>query len=86
MSFFFSAKIQQLVVNDSMKDKLETLLEQILSNRYGNDVEIEVKKRVQEALVHIRNKYGKNAVLKGMNFYEKATQRKRNGLVGGHNA
>ena len=57
-----------------MKDKLETLLEQILSNRYGNDVEIEVKKRVQEALVHIRNKYGKNAVLKGMNFYEKATQ------------
>ena len=46
----FSAKIQQLVVNDSMKDKLETLLEQILSNRYGNDVEIEVKKRVHEAL------------------------------------
>lgn len=50
MSFFFSEKIQQLVVNDSMKDKLETLLEQILSNRYGNDVEIEVKKRVHEAL------------------------------------
>lgn len=47
---------------------------------------IEKEKRVQEALVHIRNKYGKNAVLKGMNFYEKATQRKRNGLVGGHNA
>lgn len=48
--------------------------------------DIEKEKRVQEALVHIRNKYGKNAVLKGMNFYEKATQRKRNGLVGGHNA
>lgn len=45
MSFFFSAKIQQLVVNDSMDKKLETLLEQILSNRYGNDVEIEVKKK-----------------------------------------
>lgn len=50
MSFFFSAKIQQLVVNDYMDKKLETLLEQILSNRYGNDVEIEVKKRVQKAL------------------------------------
>ena len=28
---------------------------------------------MQEALVHIRNKYGKNAVLKGMNFYDKAS-------------
>ena len=53
---------------------------------FVNQEDIEKEKRVQEALVHIRNKYGKNAVLKGMNFYEKATQRKRNGLVGGHNA
>lgn len=48
--------------------------------------DIEKEKRVQKALVDIRSKYGKNAVLKGMNFYDKATQRKRNGLVGGHNA
>lgn len=48
--------------------------------------DVEKEKRVQKALVDIRSKYGKNAVLKGMNFYDKATQRKRNGLVGGHNA
>lgn len=48
--------------------------------------ELEKEKRVQAALVEIRLKYGKNAVLKGMNLEEKATQRKRNGLVGGHNA
>ncbi|MEJ8736281.1 DNA repair protein [Erysipelotrichaceae bacterium HCN-30851] len=53
---------------------------------FADQEDIEKEKRVQEALVHIRNKYGKNAVLKGMNFYEKASQRKRNGLVGGHNA
>lgn len=53
---------------------------------FADQEDIEKEKRMQEALVHIRNKYGKNAVLKGMNFYEKATQRKRNGLVGGHNA
>lgn len=53
---------------------------------FADQEDIKKEKRVQEALVHIRNKYGKNAVLKGMNFYEKATQRKRNGLVGGHNA
>lgn len=53
---------------------------------FANQEDIEKEKRVQETLVHIRNKYGKNAVLKGINFYDKATQRKRNGLVGGHNA
>lgn len=53
---------------------------------FADQEDIDKEKRVQEALVHIRNKYGKNAVLKGMNFYDKATQRKRNGLVGGHNA
>ena len=53
---------------------------------FANQEDIEKEKRVQEAIVYIRNKYGKNAVLKGMNFYEKATQRKRNGLIGGHNA
>ena len=55
-------------------------------NLFTDIQDIEKEKRVQEALVEIRSKYGKNAVLKGMNLYEKATQRKRNGLVGGHNA
>lgn len=51
------------------------------------DIEaIEKEKRVQEALIKIRHKYGENAVLKGMNLCDKATQRKRNGLVGGHHA
>ena len=48
--------------------------------------DIEKEKRVQETLVEIKAKYGKNSVLKGMNYQEKATARKRNGLVGGHNA
>lgn len=48
--------------------------------------QIEKDKKVQETLVEIKNKYGKNAVLKGMNLCEKATAKKRNTLVGGHNA
>lgn len=44
MSFFFSEKIQQLVVNDSMEEKLKNLLEMILSNRYETEVHIELKK------------------------------------------
>lgn len=47
---------------------------------------IEEERRVMNAIVEIKNKYGKNAILKGMNLYEKSTTRKRNRLVGGHNA
>lgn len=55
-------------------------------NLFTDIEDIEKEKRVQEAIVDIRHQYGKNAVLKGMNFYDKATTRKRNTLVGGHNA
>ena len=34
----------------------------------------------------IRKKYGKNAILRGMNFMEGATSRERNGQIGGHKA
>jgi DNA polymerase V len=40
--------------------------------------------RRQEAVLQIRRKYGKNAILKGMNYLEGATTRQRNGQVGGH--
>lgn len=47
---------------------------------------LEKEKQLQIALVHIKQKYGKNAILKGMNLLEKATAVRRNTLVGGHNA
>lgn len=52
-----------------------------------SDIEaLEEERKLSQALVNIKHKYGKNAVLKGMNMFEKATARKRNQLVGGHNA
>ena len=42
------------------------------------------EKAMQQAIVKIKQKYGKNAVLKGMNFADGATTRERNGMVGGH--
>ncbi|MEG0367091.1 MAG: DNA repair protein [Coprobacillus sp.] len=47
---------------------------------------IEEERKLMETIVEIREKYGKNTILKGMNMYEKATTKKRNRLVGGHNA
>ncbi len=47
---------------------------------------LEKEHRMLETLVELREKFGKNAVLKGMNFREGATARERNGQIGGHKA
>ena len=45
---------------------------------------LEKERALQEAMLKIKNKYGKNAILKGLNFEEGATGRDRNRQVGGH--
>lgn len=40
----------------------------------------------QEALLHLRKKFGKNVVLRGLNYAEGATQKERNKQIGGHKA
>lgn len=51
------------------------------------DIEaIEKERQLQHALIDIKQKYGKNAVLKGMNTFENSTTIKRNKMIGGHNA
>lgn len=47
---------------------------------------LEREKRRQQAVLAIRKKYGKNAILKGMNYQEGATTRDRNNQIGGHKA
>ena len=42
------------------------------------------EKRVGEAIINIKRRYGKNAILKGINFEEGATGRERNMQIGGH--
>lgn len=46
--------------------------------------ELERNRKVQKAVISIKNKYGKNAILKGMNLEEHATTRERNHQIGGH--
>jgi len=47
---------------------------------------LEKERRLQYAMLNIKQKYGKNAILKGMNFVEGATARDRNAQIGGHKA
>lgn len=48
--------------------------------------ELAKERKMQEAMLGIKKKYGKNAILKGMNFEEGATAIERNQQVGGHKA
>jgi len=47
---------------------------------------LERERKVQEAVLTIKEKYGKNAVLKGMNLEKDATTISRNAQIGGHKA
>lgn len=47
---------------------------------------LEKEKNLQEAMLEIKQKYGKNALLKGTNYMDGATMRERNRQVGGHKA
>lgn len=48
--------------------------------------ELEQEKQLQHAMLDIKKKFGKNALLKGMNLQEGATARQRNKQIGGHKA
>ena len=58
-----------------------------LQKQQKADEEAQAKeRRMQETLLSIKNKYGKNSILRGLNFEEGATAIERNKQIGGHKA
>lgn len=57
-------------------------------NREENSrrVRLQKERRQQETILHLREKYGKNIIFKGLNLAEGATQKERNRQIGGHKA
>ena len=53
---------------------------------FEDQFDTEKERRQQEAILEIRRKFGKNAILKGMNFEDGATAMERNRQIGGHKA
>jgi len=47
---------------------------------------VEKEKKLIKSLLSIKNNYGKNSVLKGIDFQKGATQKQRNEMIGGHNS
>lgn len=82
------------VVEETTVPQKETYEQLDLFTDYGavqmqkeqEEKELEREKQIQKALLDIKKKYGKNAILKGMNFEDGATSIKRNDQIGGHNA
>ena len=57
------------------------------SDRAARDRAAEEKeRRMQEAMLKIKQKYGKNAIVKGISYEDGATGRERNAQIGGHKA
>lgn len=68
-----------LTCNDVQEDREELQL-----NMFEDVTKQLRNKALQETMLEIRSKYGKNAILKGVNFDEVATGRERNTQIGGH--
>ncbi|MCI6553945.1 MAG: DNA methylase [Lachnospiraceae bacterium] len=65
---------------------LFTDYEALEKKRQEEEAILEKERKLQEAILTVKKKYGKNAVLKGMNLEEGATGRERNNQIGGHRA
>lgn len=58
----------------------------VQAQRQKEEEELNRERKVQEALLTIKKRFGKNAILKGMNLQEGATAKDRNEQIGGHKA
>lgn len=80
------AKTKQAENEQFQQLDLFTDYEAIANKEAIKDQELGKEKRMQEAILSIKKKYGKNAIIKGMNLEEGATAMQRNAQVGGHKA
>ena len=80
-----------VIDNDKVKDKpqyqqfdLFTNYQELDEKKKQQKKEEQEENKLQNVLLSIKNKYGKNAILKGMNLEEGGTTIDRNGQIGGH--
>ncbi|MBO5286191.1 MAG: DNA repair protein [Clostridia bacterium] len=88
---YFKDYFYKIVNKKAMIRKINLGLNNLVSEDHVvldlfTDVVAEKRERaVRETIVNIKKKYGKNSILKAMDFQEKATARQRNTMIGGHN-
>ena len=65
---------------------LFTDYETLEKQRQEEQAKLDKERRIQEAQLRIKKRFGKNAILRGLNFEEGATAKVRNEQIGGHKA
>ncbi len=65
---------------------LFTDYEALRKQRQKEDAKLQREKQIQLAMLSIKKKYGKNAILKGTDLEDGAMTQERNNQIGGHNA
>ena len=65
---------------------LFTDYEALEKQRQEEQAKLDKERRIQEAQLRIKKRFGKNAILRGLNFEEGATAKERNEQIGGHKA
>ncbi len=80
------------IINESeVKDNKEytqmdlfTDYQELLNLEKKEEQDLKKERKIQEAIIRIKKQFGKNSVLKGMNFEQGATTMDRNRQIGGH--
>ena len=85
--------VSEIKASSTLPSKGENVIQLDLFTDYerenhpkGNSDGAKKERRIQEALLNIKQRFGKNAILKGTSYAEGATARERNNQIGGHKA
>ncbi len=88
-----TVSFEDLSYDKDEKVKRENVQFDLFSDSFTKDEEkkqeqkeIQKEHEIQEVILNIKKKYGKNAILKGMNLEKGATAKERNREIGGHRA
>ncbi len=79
---------EEIAKNKKVPEQLDIFTDYEALNRQREEERkaLEKERRMQEAQLKIKQRYGKNAILRGLNFDEGATAIERNKQIGGHKA
>lgn len=89
---YFKKLYYKITDEEQMIRRISISFNNLVSEEYASidlftdSLKLVKEQRMQHAIIDLKKRYGKNSVLKGLNYTEKATQRMRNKLIGGHNA
>ena len=76
------------LMQDNKPQQLELFVDYEAQDRQRQEekARMDKERRMQEAQLKIKKRFGKNAILRGLNFEEGATAKDRNSQIGGHKA